>query len=123
MTKTNLWQTAERTGRGFRDVEPRALALHRQRERVVDVREPYEFDDALGHVPGAELVPLREVGMSASHWDRSEPLVVVCRSGGRSGRAAELLGSMGFTQVMNLRGGMLDWAEDGLPVERAALAQ
>ena len=123
MTQSDLWQTAERTARGFRNVEPGALALHRGQERVVDVREPHEFDDALGHVPGAELVPLREVGMSASHWDPSQPLVVVCRSGGRSGRAAELLSSMGFAQVMNLRGGMLAWAERGLPVERAALAQ
>lgn len=49
---------------------------------------------------------------------RVAPLQVVCRSGARSARAAELLSSMGFRHVMNLRGSMLAWNEARLPVER-----
>ncbi len=52
-------------------------------------------------------------------WDPNQELVVVCRSGGRSGAAARQLVQMGFTHVMNLRGGMLGYAAAKLPVDRA----
>jgi len=121
MTQSDIWALSDFNAAGYRDVEPGCVALHRKQEKVIDVREPHEFDDALGHVPQAQLVPLREVGMSASHWDPEEPVVVVCRSGGRSARAASLLAGMGFTRVMNVRGGMLAWKDRGLPVERGGL--
>ena len=56
---------------------------------------------------------------------RDVPLVLVCRSGSRSGIGASLLASMGFTDVANLKGGMDAWEQAGLPVAREdhALAQ
>lgn len=86
--------------------------------RMIDVREPHEFNDALGHVEGAELVPLATVATAAARWDKSAPLVMICRSSGRSGRAADLLASMGFKDVTNMVGGMLAWNENRLPVAR-----
>lgn len=87
---------------------------------VLDVREPTEFVGELGHIPGSTLIPLREladrVGELEQH--KAAPTVVVCRSGVRSTTAAAILEGMGFEQVYNLQGGMVDWNDRGLPVER-----
>jgi sulfur dioxygenase len=81
--------------------------------RVIDVREP---DELLGgKIASAENVPLGVVGAAAAGWDRNQPLLMVCRSGGRSGRAMVQLAQMGFTNVTNMAGGMLAWAASGLP--------
>ena len=77
--------------------------------RIVDVREPYEFNDELGHLPGAELVPLATLGRAMSGWDRSGPVLVVCRSGRRAEAACAHLAAAGFGSVTNLRGGMIAW--------------
>ena len=52
----------------------------------------------------------------ARTWNRDDELVIVCRSGARSARAAEALAAMGFRRVMNLTGGMLAYTAAGLPV-------
>ncbi|MDF1561517.1 MAG: rhodanese-like domain-containing protein [Deltaproteobacteria bacterium] len=76
--------------------------------RVIDVREPYEYE--AGHIEGAELVPLGSLIQAASTWDRDPPLVMVCRSGARSARATMALMQMGFATVHNLQGGMIGWS-------------
>ncbi len=85
--------------------------------QLVDVREPAEFGDALGHIRGARLVPLSDLAAQADHLDRDRPVVTVCRSGTRSAQAVVLLQKAGFTRLANLAGGMLRWRADGLPVE------
>jgi rhodanese-related sulfurtransferase len=107
------------TGQGFREVTPRAIAAHLATLRILDVREVAEFNDALGHIAGAELVPLATVPLKLSELSRSAPTLVVCRSGGRSGRGASLLAAAGFSNVYNLSGGMLAWNAEGLPTTRA----
>jgi rhodanese-related sulfurtransferase len=87
--------------------------------RLVDVREPHEYAGKLGHISGAELVPLATVGVAADAWDRTQPLVLICRSGARSGRAAAELVAKGFTQPINMVGGMMAWNANSLPVERS----
>jgi rhodanese-related sulfurtransferase len=78
---------------------------------VVDVREPYEYCDAIGHIPGALNYPLS----SGVLYDRYEelpidnPILVVCRSGGRSNQAANFLDSQGFSMVYDMTGGMSSW--------------
>ena len=86
--------------------------------RMVDVREPDEWTGPLGRVAGSELRPLGGLAGAAASWDREAPLILICRSGGRSGRAAKTLISMGFTQVVSMAGGMLAWQAAGLPAER-----
>jgi rhodanese-related sulfurtransferase len=95
---------------------PHDVAALRGRVRLIDVREPHEFTGELRHVPEAELVPLGTVPDAARAWDRAAPLVCICRSGNRSGRAGEALLAMGFEDVTNMTGGMLAWNEAGLPV-------
>jgi rhodanese-related sulfurtransferase len=85
---------------------------------LVDVREPSEFGAELGHVADARLVPLATVGAAMQGWDRSKPILLICRSGGRSGRAAGALVAAGFAHVYNLTGGMMAWNARGLPVVR-----
>lgn len=73
--------------------------------QLVDVREPDEF--AAGSLPGAENIPLGELPDRLGELDRARPVVLLCRSGARSSRAAEFLTESGFDRVVNLAGGML----------------
>jgi rhodanese-related sulfurtransferase len=100
------------------NLAPAGLAAWHGRARIVDVREPHEFVGELGHLPAAELVPLRTVADAAQSWDRHAPIVVICRSGARSANAARILRELGFTAVMNLDGGMMAVGAAGLAVVR-----
>lgn len=114
-----LFENATDNVGGYKDITPRQLHEGRGGARLVDVREPSEFDAELGHVVGAELVPLATLPEAARGWRRDADLVLICRSGARSARAARALVEMGFDRVMNLAGGMLAYNETKLPVERA----
>jgi sulfur dioxygenase len=87
---------------------------------VVDVREPDEFNGELGHIHGSRLMPLRALSEQASQIEqfKSGEVVTVCRAGVRSTTAAAILTALGFEHVFNLKGGMLDWNDAGLPVQR-----
>lgn len=80
--------------------------------RIVDVREPGEWDQ--GHIAQAELVPLATVPGNVDRFDGA-PTYVVCRSGGRSGQACEFLTEHGI-DVVNVAGGMLAWAAAGYDI-------
>lgn len=75
---------------------------------AVDVREPDEY--AAGHIPGAILLPLGQVGARAAAVlpDKNAHLLVYCRTGRRSDAAGRQLLAMGYTRVQNL-GGVLSW--------------
>lgn len=87
---------------------------------ILDVREPPEYIGELGHVAGSALIPLKELADRAGEIreHRGRPIVVVCRSGVRSTTAAAILEGLGFEQVFNMQGGMVDWNDRRLPVER-----
>jgi sulfur dioxygenase len=87
---------------------------------LVDVREPDEFNGELGHIHGSRLMPLRELSGQASQIEqfKNSDVVTICRSGVRSTTAAAILTGLGFEHVFNLKDGMLDWNDAGLPVER-----
>ena len=88
--------------------------------QIIDVREPAEFTDVLGHIRGARLLPLSELAARADEIARDRPVVAVCRSGARSALAIVLLRKAGYTQLANLAGGMLRWRAESLPVEAGA---
>jgi glyoxylase-like metal-dependent hydrolase (beta-lactamase superfamily II)/rhodanese-related sulfurtransferase len=88
--------------------------------QIVDVREPAEFTDALGHIHGARLLPLSELAARQGELLSDQPVVTVCRSGARSAQAAVLLTKSGHTRVANLAGGMLRWRAQALPVDAGA---
>ncbi len=102
----------------FADVDPDFVASRKDEVSLVDVREPQEFTGELGHVPGAQLVPLAALMNEAAAWDPDREIVLVCRSGARSARAASELARRGFRHLYNLRGGMIAWNQARLPVER-----
>ncbi len=81
----------------------------REGVRLIDVREPDEY--AGGHIPGAENIPLGELPQRLP--DPSERVIVVCASGGRSARAAQLLTDLGVRDVSNVLGGTLAYAREG----------
>ncbi len=110
------WAPLNFTFGGLWEIEPTALQERLGRVQLVDVREPAEFTDALGHIEGAVLLPLGELGTRLGEIDRSRPVVTVCRSGTRSAQATVLLQRAGLTQVANLAGGMLRWRADRLAV-------
>jgi rhodanese-related sulfurtransferase len=83
--------------------------------RLVDVRGPGELAMPGESVLQAVNVPLDTLVKASQGWDKTEPLVMMCRSGGRSARAAQYLLSAGFTNVASMEGGMMGWAAAGLP--------
>jgi adenylyltransferase/sulfurtransferase len=83
--------------------------------RIVDVREPAEFQ--INRIPGAVLMPLGEVPRRYRELDPGEEFVLMCKVGARSARAAEFLRSVGFTRVKNLRGGIVDWIDKVDPTQ------
>jgi rhodanese-related sulfurtransferase len=103
-------------GRKKRDeVAPQEAArLQKQGSTLLDVREPDEW--GTGHAPHAVHVPLAEVGGSASRFD-GQQVLVVCRSGVRSAKAAKALAAAGI-DARNVVGGMNAWSKAGLPVVR-----
>ena len=78
---------------------------------VVDVREPYEYCDDIGHIPRALNYPLSSGILEARFEElpKDGPVLVVCRSGGRSNQAANFLDSMGFSMVYDMLRGMSAW--------------
>jgi sulfur dioxygenase len=88
---------------------------------LLDVREPDEYTGELGHIAGARLIPLRELPERAPAElapFKDKDIVAICRAGVRSTTAAAILAGLGFEHACNMKGGMLDWKETGLPVER-----
>ncbi len=80
---------------------------------LVDVREADEWD--LGHAPGAVHLPLGEIEGRLDELPADRPLVVTCRSGGRSSRAVAFLRESGY-EAVNLDGGMLEWQRQNRPL-------
>lgn len=91
----------------FLDQHPEAL--------VLDVRETSEWNDDLGHMDRAKLIPSGELGSRVGEIAefKDKPVLVVCRVGMRSHYAAQFLAGQGFTQASNLNGGMQAWRQAG----------
>jgi rhodanese-related sulfurtransferase len=106
---------------------PRLLDLQAGGMPVIDVREPEEF--VAGHLPGAVNIPRGvlefqvdghpalnfKIDPHLSH--RREPVILYCRTGGRSALAAEALKRLGFERPLSLAGGYVHWLETGGAVE------
>ncbi|MCC7537010.1 MAG: MBL fold metallo-hydrolase [Deltaproteobacteria bacterium] len=114
------WAPVERSASGIPELPPEWVAAHSGETPIVDVRELAELDGDLGHIQGVRHVPLGALEAAAATWGRDTPLVIVCRSGGRSGKGALTLAAMGFHKVASMRGGMTAWNARRLPVVRGA---
>ncbi|MBN8506806.1 MAG: rhodanese-like domain-containing protein [Burkholderiales bacterium] len=94
--------------------------MNHEKAVVIDVCEPAEF--AAGHVVGARNLPVGQIeaGAKALPANKTLPLVVVCATGARAGRAAGLLAKLGHEKVVVLQGGLAAWREANLPTEKTA---
>ena len=77
--------------------------------KIVDVREPNEYQ--INRIPGSELIPLGDIPKRHAELNKNDEIVVHCKMGGRSAKAADFLRSVGFTKALNLKGGILDWVD------------
>ncbi len=114
--------TEEATRTSFEEISPAEAASEIDAGGVdlVDTREPHEYEEA--HIEGGRLVPpgiLRDEIASVVP-DHSQRVLLYCRSGNRSAKAAQQLTELGYEDVANVEGGILAWQEQGLPVVTAA---
>lgn len=84
---------------------------------LVDVREAHEVAQLAYDVPGMLHIPLSEFEERFSEIPKDRKVVMACRSGARSLRAAGFLANQGYSQVVNMQHGMIRWAEKGFPVK------
>lgn len=104
-----------------------AAQLRGERPAVLDVRTTAEF--RAGHIPGAQLLPVGELGpdevtrqFKHAAPGHQETLYITCKGGERARQAAERLQLAGFTKLALVEGGTQGWEQSGLPVRRCGNA-
>nr|WP_295776263.1 rhodanese-like domain-containing protein [Rhodoferax sp.] len=114
-----LWPVIQGATMAGLDPAGAVQLINREKAVVVDVCEPAEF--ANGHVGGAKNVPLADLEkkLAAAVKNKSLPLILVCQSGARSGRAVAIAKKLGYDQAQSLGGGMVSWKAANLPIEKA----
>lgn len=85
------------------------LAQEGQQPLLLDVREAWEYD--ICAIDGAVLIPMAEVPSRLHEFDKNKTTIVICHHGVRSWHIARLLDNAGFTDVINLAGGIDAWAQ------------
>lgn len=106
--------------RGIKEVDTAGAMnlINRSNALVLDVREQGEYD--AGHIINSRLISLGKLKERIGELEkyRTRPIIVVCRSGNRSESGTAFLNKQGFTQVVNLNGGVMAWQKANLPLER-----
>ncbi len=89
---------------------------------VLDIRSPREFRS--GHISGAVMLNFSSPVFQTilAQLPRHQPYLLYCRSATRSDKAFQLMKNMGFTEVTHMKGGTLQWVEQGLPLVRSSYA-
>lgn len=115
-----VWSMLGNRIRGIQeaDIQAALQLINHKNAFVLDVREPDEYKG--GHILNSQLIPLgklkERIGELAKY--KNVPVVVVCRSGTRSGTACVTLAKEGFSQAYNLAGGMMAWQKANLPTQK-----
>ena len=115
-----VWPLVSRGGGALSVGTAEAVRLiNREKGVLIDVSEPAEY--AAGHAAGARNVPLGKLeGAKEVPSNKTLPLVLLCPSGARAGRAAALLRKAGHEKAVSLAGGTAAWREAGFPIEKSA---
>jgi rhodanese-related sulfurtransferase len=92
--------------------------INRDKAVVIDVCEPNEY--AAGHIVGAKNIPLDQLEskLAGAVKNKALPVVLVCQSGMRSGRAVAIAKKLGYEQAQSMGGGLAAWKTASLPVEK-----
>ncbi len=109
----NLSEAVFRTN-GLPEVSAGWVQNNLGRFRLIDVRGAAELEE-FGRVAQAEHIEMQQFVNGAMDLDHEAPLVVMCASGGRSGRVVSALETMGFSAVASLEGGLFGWRSQDLP--------
>ena len=106
-------------GMSIQEVDAFGLEQMREQSEVVliDVRTDAEFTQ--GSIQGAKHIPLHLLPLIADEIEKEKPVILICRSGARSAQACAFLASKGFSNVYNLRGGVVGWAQAGMALAAA----
>lgn len=114
-----VWPMVRRsTAAGAVGTQEAVRLINREKGVLLDVGEPAEY--AAGHAAGARSVPFGALeGNAALPTNKGLPLIVLCPTGARAGRAAALLRKAGFDRAVALAGGTAAWREASLPIERS----
>lgn len=113
-----MWPVIQGAATAGLDPAGAVQLINREKGVVVDVCEPSEF--AACHIGGAKNIPLGELEskLAGVVKNKSLPLILVCQSGARSGRALAIAKKLGFENAQSLGGGMASWKTANLPVEK-----
>lgn len=115
-----FWPALRRQGGGKVNATEAVRLINREKAVLIDVSEPGEY--AQGHAGGARNVPLGSLDASSKDLPKNKalPVVVLCPTGARAGRAVAALKKLGFENATALAGGTSAWREASLPIEKAA---
>ncbi|WP_138858407.1 rhodanese-like domain-containing protein [Inhella inkyongensis] len=113
-----LWPSLSGKGAGVSTAEAVRL-INREKGVLLDVSEAAEY--AAAHAAGSRHLPLGQIeaGAKALPSNKTLPLIVVCPTGARAGRAAQQLQKLGFEKAVVLAGGLNAWREANLPIEKS----
>ncbi len=114
-----LWQTLQKNQGGAVGTAEAVRLINREKGVLIDVSEPEEF--AASHANGARNIPFAALdGAKELPNNKTLPLVLMCRTGMRAGRAATRLRKAGYEKAIAVNGGLGAWREAGLPVNKLA---
>ena len=114
-----LWQTLQKNQGGAIGTAEAVRLINRERGVLIDVGEPAEF--AAAHANGARNIPFAALpGSKDLPTNKTLPLVLMCPTGARAGRAAGVLRKAGYDKAIAVNGGLGAWREAGLPVTKLA---
>ena len=113
-----MWPCLSKGGAGGLSPTDAVMLMNREKAVVIDVCEPDEF--AAGHIGAAKNIPLSqlEAKLPAAVKNKNLPVILVCASGIRSGKAVATAKKLGYEQAKSLAGGMKAWREASLPVDK-----
>ena len=114
-----LWQTFQKSASGGVAAAEAVRLINREKGVLVDVSEPAEY--AAGHAIGARNIPVGRLDAAKElPSNKALPLLLICPTGARAGRAAALLRKAGYENAKAVAGGLAAWREAGLPVQKSA---
>ena len=112
-----LWQGLQKNAGGGVGTAEAVRLINREKGVLIDVSEPAEY--ASGHAVGARNIPFGSLeGAKELPSNTALPLLMICPTGARAGRAAGLLRKAGYEKAMAVTGGLNAWREAGLPVDK-----
>ncbi len=112
-----LWQVLQKNAGGGVGTAEAVRLINREKGVLIDVSEPAEY--AASHASGARNIPLGSLsGAKDLPSNKTLPLLLICPTGARAGRAAGLLRKAGHDKATAVTGGLAAWREAGLPVAK-----